>query len=190
VSDLIRIVYVSRSTFPPRPAEHGIEPGVARILAQSRLNNPRRGLVGALYFRDGCFFQCLEGPSGEVDRLMATLRSDPRHTDLRVLAGMPIERTGFAAWSMKYSDIGAAMALLLHARGLSTFDPYAFDAATVEAVVELLRDGPDAPSPASGVTRAVPMNEALARRALRVAHMALGLAGLALAVAILAVASS
>lgn len=44
------------------PAECGIEPSVARILSQSRLNNARRGLVGALYFGGGgCCFQYLEG---------------------------------------------------------------------------------------------------------------------------------
>ena len=47
VSDLVQIVYVSRSTFTAMPAELGIEPSVARILAQSRINNARRGLVGA-----------------------------------------------------------------------------------------------------------------------------------------------
>ena len=184
-SDLVRIVYVSRSTVPPRPAELGIEPRVARILVQSRMNNPRRGLVGALYFRDGCFFQCLEGSEDAVDRLMATLRADPRHADLRVLARTPIERTGFSAWSMKYADIDAAMTELLGTRGRTTFDPYAFDAATVEAVVRLLRDGPEAVA-APAVAPIASPGDAIARRALRVAYMALGLAGLALAGAVAA----
>jgi hypothetical protein len=35
---------VSRSTFITMPPEPGIEPGVARFLAQSRANNARRGL--------------------------------------------------------------------------------------------------------------------------------------------------
>ena len=71
MSDLVQIVYVSRSTFTTMPAELGIEPSVARILAQSRINNSRRGLVGALYFGDGCFFQCLEGRTADVERVIA-----------------------------------------------------------------------------------------------------------------------
>ena len=74
MSDLVQIVYVSRSTFTTIPAGLGIEPSVARILAQSRANNARRGLVGALYFGDGCFFQCLEGRAADVDHLYAALR--------------------------------------------------------------------------------------------------------------------
>lgn len=176
MSDLVQIVYVSRSTFPPMPAEHGIEPNVARILAQSRLNNARRGLVGALYFGDGCFFQCLEGRATDVDRLYAALLEDPRHTDLRVLSRRPIERAGFATWSMKYVPLDAPMKALLHERGLSAFDPYRFDDVTVARVLALLRDGGDVASQ----TPAVASGDATARRALITARVALAVAVVAL----------
>ena len=45
---LIQIIYISRSTFTPSGLTMGIEPNVARILAKSRLNNRRNGLVGVL----------------------------------------------------------------------------------------------------------------------------------------------
>ena len=169
--DLVQIVYVSRSTFTPMPAEQGIEPSVARILAQSRINNARRGLVGALYFGDGCFFQCLEGREGEVDRLYAALLQDPRHTDLKVLARQPIDRTSFAAWSMKYVPLDAPMKSLLRQQGLSTFDPYRFDDATVGKVLDMLRTGGDL-TPAPEPT-ARPATEAAATQALRLARWAL-----------------
>ncbi len=143
MSDLVQIVYVSRSTFTAMPAELGIEPSVARILAQSRINNARRGLVGALYFGDGCFFQCLEGRTEDVDRLYAALLRDPRHTDLQVLVRRPIERTGFATWAMKYVPLDAEMKALLRELGLSSFDPYRFDEATVARVLDLLGNGRD-----------------------------------------------
>ncbi|WP_133500888.1 BLUF domain-containing protein [Cognatilysobacter terrigena] len=180
MSDLIQIVYVSRSTFPVMPAERGIEPSVARILAQSRINNPRRGLVGALYFGDGCFFQCLEGRAADVDRLYAALLDDPRHTDLKVLSRRPIERTGFASWSMKYVPLDAPMRALLAERGLSTFDPYRFDEATVARVLALLRDGGDVMLP---LEAAAPRQERLDAdngRALRMARLSIALASLAL----------
>ncbi len=143
MSNLIQIVYVSRSTFTSMPAELGIEPSVARILAQSRINNARRGLVGALYFGDGCFFQCLEGRAEDVERLYATLLQDPRHTDLKVLTRRPIERTGFATWAMKYVPLDAPMKALLRELGLQSFDPYLFDESVVARVLEMLGTGSD-----------------------------------------------
>ena len=180
MSDLIQIVYVSRSTFPVMPAERGIEPSVARILAQSRINNPRRGLVGALYFGDGCFFQCLEGRAADVDRLYAALLDDPRHTDLKVLSRRPIERTGFASWSMKYVPLDAPMRALLAERGLSTFDPYRFDEATVARVLALLRDGGDVMLPLETAAPGQERLDAGDGRALRMARLSIALASLAL----------
>ena len=49
MSDLQRMVYASRATFASSRQGSGIELEVARILMQSRRNNPRRGLAGALY---------------------------------------------------------------------------------------------------------------------------------------------
>jgi Sensors of blue-light using FAD len=146
VSDLVQIVYVSRSTFTTMPAELGIEPSVARILAQSRINNSRRGLVGALYFGDGCFFQCLEGRTADVERLYAALLQDPRHTDLKVLRRRPIERTSFATWAMKYVPLDAPMKALLLELGLQTFDPYRFDETAVARVLDMLGTGTDSTS--------------------------------------------
>ena len=184
MSDLVQIVYVSRSTFTPMPAEQGIEPSVARILAQSRINNARRGLVGALYFGDGCFFQCLEGRADEVDRLYAALLQDPRHTDLKVLARHPIDRTSFAAWSMKYVPLDAPMNALLRQQGLAGFDPYRFDEATVGKVLAMLRTGGDVTPAPEPVAR--PTTEAAAMQALRHARWALAASAGAVVIAGLA----
>lgn len=148
VSNLVQIVYVSRSTFTTMPPERGIEPSVARILAQSRTNNAKRGLVGALYFGDGCFFQCLEGRAEDVDRLYATLLKDPRHTDLKVLTRRGIPRKHFSNWAMKYVPLDAEMKALLRELGMSSFDPYRFDDAIVARVLDMLARGGDV-APAS-----------------------------------------
>ena len=47
MSDLQRMVYASRATFAPSLQGSGIELDVARILMQSRRNNPRRGTASA-----------------------------------------------------------------------------------------------------------------------------------------------
>lgn len=154
MSDLVQIVYVSRSTFTTMPAELGIEPSVARILAQSRINNAKRGLVGALYFGDGCFFQCLEGRTADVERLYAALLEDTRHTDLRILTRRPIERTSFATWAMKYVPLDAAMKSLLRELGLEKFDPYRFDEAAVAKVLNMLGTDVDLTPAATAVGHA------------------------------------
>ncbi len=182
VSDLVQIVYVSRSTFTAMPAELGIEPSVARILAQSRTNNAKRGLVGALYFGDGCFFQCLEGRTADVDRLYATLLQDTRHTDLKVLTRRPIERTSFTTWAMKYVPLDAPMKALLRDLGLPTFDPYRFDESVVARVLEMLGTGSDfTPGPAAAGAAASPDTTTHAPRiprwAIVASVIALGIAG-------------
>ena len=181
MSDLIQIVYVSRSTFTPMPAELGIEPSVARILAQSRANNAKRGLVGALYFGDGCFFQCLEGRTPDVEQLYAALLKDPRHTDLKVLTRRTIERTSFATWAMKYVPLDAPMKTVLHELGLQSFDPYRFDDSAVAKVLDMLGAGTDF-TPGSVAARQASASDTAAR-ALGTARWALAASALAVVVA-------
>ena len=155
---------------------------VARILAQSRINNSRRGLVGALYFGDGCFFQCLEGRTADVDRLYATLLQDTRHTDLKVLTRRPIERTSFTTWAMKYVPLDAPMKALLRDLGLPTFDPYRFDERVVARVLEMLGTGSDfTPGPAAARAAASPDTTThvprIPRWAIVASVIALGVAG-------------
>src|SRR5687768_16134419 len=95
---LERFVYCSRANFPVA-TETGLHPEVGRILMQSRKNNPRDGLVGGLYFANGWFFQCLEGPRAAVDALLARLKADPRHTELTVLQRTPVVVRRFHRWS-------------------------------------------------------------------------------------------
>jgi hypothetical protein len=140
---LIRIIYISRSTFAPTRSNAGIEPNVGRILAKSRINNRRNGLVGVLYFGDGCFFQCLEGEQSAIDILYARLQSDERHKDIKLLSREPISALGDADWAMKFVPLEKEMTLLMNEAGLKSFDPYRFDAAMVQKVMNLLRTSND-----------------------------------------------
>jgi len=143
MSDLQRLVYVSRATFAPSRQSSGIDLEVARILMQSRRNNPRKGLVGALYYGDGCFFQCLEGESAAIDELCARIADDPRHKDMQVLGREPIKARSFSIWAMKYVPNASAVQALMARHGRRQFDPYTFDAALVGAMLDLLRQGAD-----------------------------------------------
>lgn len=138
MASLIRIVYISRSTFMPSSVGSDIEPNVARILAKSRINNRKNGLVGVLYFGDGCFFQCLEGESSTIDTLYAKLQLDPRHKDLKLLSRKSINKLSFIDWAMKYVPLESQMKQLLKQHGYQSFDPYKFDAEMVRQVMLLL----------------------------------------------------
>ena len=136
---LVQIIYVSRSSFIPAINSASIEPNVARILAKSRVNNRKNGLVGVLYFGDGCFFQCLEGEEAEIDKLYAKLQQDTRHKDLMLISRKPISALSFTDWAMKYVPLEAKLNTELQANGYNSFDPYKFDALMTAKVLKLLQ---------------------------------------------------
>ncbi|HEU0152586.1 MAG TPA: BLUF domain-containing protein [Arenimonas sp.] len=152
MASLLRLTYASRARFDDVNGSAGIHPEVARILIQSRRNNPRRGLVGALYFGDGCFFQCLEGPAAEVEALYQRLHDDPRHHDLKVLARDVVARPSFSGWAMKLVPNASEVRRLMARHGRASFDPYSFDAALLAETTRLLLEGPDAKLAAEVVT--------------------------------------
>lgn len=144
MSNLQRLVYSSRATFAQVQDDSGINREVARILMQSRRNNPRQGLVGALYFGDGNFFQCLEGEAEALDEVCERIRQDSRHTGMKVLGRHPIKSRSFSVWAMKFVPNAMQVQILLVSRGLTRFEPEKFDESTISAMLTLLRQGADA----------------------------------------------
>lgn len=61
---------------------------VDRIIEWSQGRNVERGITGVLVFGSGVFFQWIEGPPAEVEKLIASLQSDPRHFDI-----VPLDRS-------------------------------------------------------------------------------------------------
>lgn len=182
MSQLLRLTYVSRSNFPVDRVSGGIQLEVARILIQSRRNNPRQRLVGALYFGDGCFFQCLEGTQDAVESLYQRLHGDPRHRELRVLSREFVSTPSFSNWAMKLVPNALEVQALMTRHGRTTFDPYSFDESLRQAMVQLLVRGADAalpPLPEKDIAQA-PLSTPLK------AALGLGLLGTVLAAASLA----
>lgn len=140
--ELVRLVYASRAAFTPTNGG-GIDRQVARILMESRRNNGKRQLGGVLYYGDGCFFQCLEGEVAVIDEVFATIQHDSRHKDIKVLARQNIQQRAFAIWSMKYVPVQGQIRKLLQENGLTTFDPYRFDATTVNKMLGILTNAYD-----------------------------------------------
>ena len=180
---ILRLTYVSRATFAVDRFTGGIQRDVARILVQSRRNNPRQQLVGALYFGDGCFFQCLEGPQEAVEALYARLHGDPRHGELRVLSREFVSSPSFSSWAMKLVPNAQEVQTLMTRHGRTTFDPYSFDESLRLAMVQLLLRGADAalpPVPAEPTTAAPTPVAVKAALGLGILGTALALGSLAL----------
>jgi hypothetical protein len=199
MSGLIRVIYASRASFANGTGQ-GIEPEVARILAQSRRNNARDQVVGALHFADGCFLQCLEGPADAVRGVLRRVAVDSRHSDLKVLREQPIQVAGFRDWSMKFVPAAADVRNLLADAGLDRFEPYRFDARLLDRFMALLQDARTVTAepavPANLAAGALPAVQAGSRPAQGhapgrdPAWWALGLSVLALALAAVALIRS
>lgn len=172
MEELQQMVYISRATFAPYRPGSGIEPEVGRILIKSRRNNPRRGLVGGLYYADGFFFQCLEGTPEAIDELYAALLKDPRHRDLKVINRRSIESRSYSEWAMKYVPSSGAVRDLLKKHRLKSFDPYRFEPAMIGDMLSLLQRGAEG---AADLTAAADV-QAGRRRSLWLLGLAVGIA--------------
>lgn len=62
--------------------------------------NRKHGITGYLSWKNGRFFQYIEGPENAVNTLMENVHKDPRHKVLHVLQLGPIEHRRFVSWDM------------------------------------------------------------------------------------------
>ena len=93
------IAYVSAA------AEYMTDADVAAILVQSRANNDRNDLTGALLYHRGRFIQVLEGPDDEVRARFAVISADPRHRGIHVVSDEPVDERQFSEWTMGFRPL-------------------------------------------------------------------------------------
>jgi hypothetical protein len=141
MSNLIQLVYASRSNLPVLDEHNTIPLYVSQILSKSRHNNRNRKLVGALYFGNGYFYQCLEGEEKDVLDLLETLKSDQRHKDLLVISSKQIAKRSFGNWEMKYVPAEKEIQELIKSFGMKSFNPYLFDEKINSKMLQLLQEG-------------------------------------------------
>lgn len=114
---LYEVVYCSRAVASVDDAT------VTRIIAASQRHNPARGITGLLVFGAGIFFQWIEGPREQVLKLMAIIRSDPRHDHVVALSeSEEVRERLFPTWNMELVSTDDIRDVLLDAMGLTT-DP-------------------------------------------------------------------
>ncbi|MGO9672679.1 MAG: BLUF domain-containing protein [Methylocella sp.] len=89
------------------------------LLKIAREENKQLGITGLLLYRDGFFFQALEGEEDKIDELFAKIRRDPRLHGVTPIYKKPIKERSFPDWSMGFSHMPDSA--LEHAEGFSTF---------------------------------------------------------------------
>jgi hypothetical protein len=93
---VLSIAYVSIATGPISDEDIGT------ILTRSRVNNQRDGITGTLLYHRGRFIQIFEGPDDIVRSRFATIASDPRHRDVRIMREKTIDERQFPEWTMGF----------------------------------------------------------------------------------------
>jgi Sensors of blue-light using FAD len=138
LSDLIQLVYISRSTFVPTDANYLTNPHIAEILSEARSYNKKNGIFGVLYFGDNHYLQCLEGESAAVLTLYKKITKDSRHEDIIMISNQPIDSIWFSQWNMKHVPLEPELKQLLLSHGHEKFDPHYFDDELTQRVLVLL----------------------------------------------------
>jgi hypothetical protein len=116
---LHRLIYTSRVARAVRLAD------AEAIASTASVRNQRAGLTGLLLYTPSHFLQVLEGPAQAVHETLTRIKSDPRHSDLRVIDEQEVEAREFGAWSMTARFSGA--------------QPAKLESLTVDGALELLR---------------------------------------------------
>ena len=75
---------------------------ITSILTQSRENNSRRGLTGALLYHRGRFIQVLEGPDDTVAARFDLIALDHRHRGVQKIIEKKIGARQFPEWTMGF----------------------------------------------------------------------------------------
>ncbi len=136
-NQLSRLIYASRIKQTLMAAPEKIDAITQDVLKSAHAHNPSVGITGVLFYGEGCFFQCLEGPKTHVDDLYKRICSDPRHEDITVLLVSYIDRKYFAEWSMKLVQDDQAVKAHLSEIGLKFFNPYLFDTMVTNSLIKL-----------------------------------------------------
>lgn len=141
MSKLVQLVYISHSQLPAMSRGDIIPPQVAQILSKSRSNNRTKQIVGALYYGNGYFYQCLEGDEKELLALYEVLKTDPRHSNLHIISMKRIIERSFGEWEMKFVPAEQEVQKLINSSGMKAFDPYRFDTNMNKQMLQLLLNG-------------------------------------------------
>ena len=93
---VLSLVYVSVASNPMTDED------ILKILTQSRTNNARDNVTGALLYKGDRFIQILEGPDDEVRKWFGIIETDPRHRNVQKISEKRIATRQFPEWTMGF----------------------------------------------------------------------------------------
>ena len=96
---IYHLAYVSTETEPFSQID------LVELLAVARGANAERGVTGLLLYREGCFYQVLEGNEFAVNKTFHDIEQDPRHRDVQVLFKGESESREFPDWQMGFLNL-------------------------------------------------------------------------------------
>ena len=97
--DLVHCIYTSVQSRPLGPET------IDTLVRHSRESNRANDITGVLLHVGATFFQVLEGPRDQVDKLYQKILVDPRHTHVTRIIYEPIVKRFFADSSMRLATL-------------------------------------------------------------------------------------
>ena len=127
MKSLISVIYASRA------AADFHEHEIPDLLKQARVANAAHEVTGMLLYIGGAFVQVLEGETGMVDAVFATIGQDKRHLDLTLITRESILERAFEGWTMIHKTLDPVEAgeligevdFFFRRRGLGNWTPAA-----------------------------------------------------------------
>lgn len=119
MSSLSAVIYRSRTVSPQADLD------LFYLLAHARQRNDALGLSGLIIYDRGFFFQWLEGGNVALGKVWNSIRRDPRHQDVLVLADQTIPVRLFQDWHMRFAHRDAQHESIVE--GFSVADPAMLD---------------------------------------------------------------
>lgn len=104
---LTAIAYVSSAVQPLSEDE------LEALLSDARRTNEEAGITGTLLYDDGSFFQYLEGPTAEAQRIYDRICRSSRHHGLIELLRRPVAQRHFDGWTMGFARAPRSVMLRL-----------------------------------------------------------------------------
>jgi hypothetical protein len=81
------------------------EEALVALLSEARNANADRDVTGLLLYREGSFYQVLEGSESAVMATFHEIEGDPRHKEVRILFNGKTDAREFADWKMGFLNL-------------------------------------------------------------------------------------
>ena len=81
------------------------EEALVALLSEARSANTDRDVTGLLLYREGSFYQVLEGSESAVMATYQDIEGDPRHKEVRILFNGETDAREFADWKMGFLNL-------------------------------------------------------------------------------------